>query len=67
MTKTARAGGVFVVLFVAAFALSLGELLGSFADGDHVFVERFADEATRIRDIAASYLLALAGLSFAWS
>ena len=66
MTKTTRAGGVFVVLFVAAFAISLGGLLGSFADGDHVFVERFADEAIRIRDIAGSYLLVLAGLSFAW-
>lgn len=66
MTSTTRAGGLFVTLFVGAFVLSLGELLGSFADGDHVFVERFADEVTRIRDIAASYLLALAALVFAW-
>lgn len=66
MAKTARASGLFVVLFVGAFVLSLGELLGSFADGDHVFVERFADEATRMRDIVASYLLALAALVFAW-
>ena len=34
-------------------------------DGDHVFVERFADVATRVKDIAASYLLALAALVFA--
>jgi hypothetical protein len=66
MTRTARAGALFVVLFIGAFMLSLGELLGSFADGDHVFVERFADEATRVLDIAASYLLALAALVFAW-
>jgi len=66
VTRIARAGGLFVVLFVGAFALSLGGLLGSFADGDTVFVERFSDETTRVVDIAGSYLLALAALVFAW-
>ncbi|MEE9297834.1 MAG: hypothetical protein V3V29_02205 [Acidimicrobiia bacterium] len=66
MTRVARAGGVFVVLYIAAWALSLGELLGGFADPDRFFIERFEDGATRIRDMGASYLLALAGLSFAW-
>ena len=66
MTKIVRAGALFVVLFVGAFVLSLGGLLGSFADGEHVFVERFGDEATRVRDIAASYLLVSAAMVFAW-
>lgn len=66
MAGVARAGLVFLVLYVAAFVLALGELLGSFADGDHVFIERFAGEGARIRDIGASYLLALAAVAFAW-
>ena len=72
MSAAGRAQGAagsavaFVVLFGAAFVLSLGTLVGAFADPDRVFVDRFADEQDRSRDIAGSYLLALAGLAFAW-
>ena len=66
MRGVARAGAVFVVLFAAAFALSLGDLVGAFADPDRVFVDRFADSGKRARDIAGSYLLAFAGLTFVW-
>jgi hypothetical protein len=62
----ARAGVVFVVLFAAAFALSLGDLVGAFADRDREFIDRFADGNNRARDIVGSYLLALAGLAFVW-
>jgi hypothetical protein len=34
MRNAARAGGVFVALFITSFVV-LGELLGSFADPDH--------------------------------
>ena len=66
MRGAARSGAVFVVLFVAAFVLSLGDLLGTFADPDRVFVQRFTDAGNRTRDLAGSYLLALAGLTFVW-
>lgn len=66
MRGVARSGAVFVVLFAAAFVLSLGTLVGSFADPDSVFVDRYADPGNRVTDIAGSYLLALAGLAFAW-
>ena len=61
-----RAGSLFVMLFVAAFVLSLGALAGSFADPDRVFVDRYADDTNRVLDMAGSYMLALAGLAFAW-
>ena len=64
--SAARPGAVFVVLFVAAFVVAVGELVGTFADPDLVFAERFEDGGTRARDIAGSYLLALAGIAFAW-
>jgi hypothetical protein len=64
--STTRAGSVFVVLFAAAFVVSVGDLVGSFADPDRVFVDRFADGDNRIKDIAGSYFLALAGLAFVW-
>ena len=66
MRGVARAGVVFIVLFAAAFALSVGDLVGAFADPDSVFIDRFADGGNRARDIAGSYLLALAGLAFVW-
>jgi hypothetical protein len=66
MGNAGRAGAVFVVLFVAAFVVSLGDLVGTFADPDEAFVDHFADEVNRVRDIAGSYLLAFAGLAFAW-
>lgn len=66
MHSAARAGSIFVVLFVAAFVVSVGDLVGSFADPDRVFVDRFADGDNRIKDIAGSYLLMLAGLAFVW-
>lgn len=66
MHSAARAGSIFVVLFVAAFVVSVGDLVGSFADPDRVFVDRFADGDNRIKDIAGSYLLVLAGLAFVW-
>ena len=66
MRGVARAGVVFVVLFAAAFALSVGDLVGAFADPDRVFVDRFEDGGNRARDVAGSYLLALAGLAFVW-
>jgi hypothetical protein len=62
----AQPGAAFVVLFAAAFVVSLGDLVGSFADPDRVFVDRFADGGNRARDIVGSYLLALAGLAFVW-
>lgn len=65
MRSVVRAGVLFAVLFVAA-AVSLGDLLGSFADPDQAFVDRFADDGNRIRDIVGSYLLVLAGLAFVW-
>ncbi len=55
-----------MLLLVAAFVGSYGTLAGSFADGDHVFVERYADSATRVRDIVSGYLLVFAGLAFGW-
>ncbi|MGH9085107.1 MAG: hypothetical protein ACRDYW_06605 [Acidimicrobiales bacterium] len=66
MTGARRAGVVFVVLFVAAFVVSFGTLMGSFADPDRVFTERFAEDGDRIRDIAGSYLMVFAGLAFVW-
>lgn len=66
MRDVARAGVAFVVLFVAAFVVSLGVLVGAFADADREFIDRFASSGTRLRDIAGSYLLALAALAFIW-
>jgi hypothetical protein len=51
---------------VAAFVLSLGALVGSFADPDRVFFDRYAEGNNRVRDIAGTYLLALGGLAFVW-
>ena len=62
----ARAGAAFVVLFIVAFAVSLGTLVGAFADPDREFVAHFASDANQIRDVAGSFLLLLAGLAFAW-
>ena len=66
MRGVAKAGVVFVVVFVAAFVVSLGTLVGSFADPDRVFIEHFSQEDERINDIAGAYLLAVAGLAFVW-
>lgn len=66
MSPVVRAGAVFLVLFTAAFVVSVGDLVGAFADSDRVLIERFADEGNRLRDIAGAYLLALSGLSFVW-
>jgi hypothetical protein len=66
MRGASRAGAVFLVLFGAAFVVSLNDLVGTFADADRFFEERFDDGATRVRDIAASYLLVAAGLAFGW-
>ena len=65
MTRVGRSGLVFIFLFVGTFLLS-GEIFGGFADSDQFFIERFQDAGARIRDIVGSYLLALAGLAFAW-
>ena len=65
MTRPARAGTVFAVLFFVSLA-ALGELLGSFADADRVFVGHFADGANRARDIIGSILLVLAGWLMLW-
>ena len=65
VTRVGRSGLVFIVLFVGAFILS-GEIFGGFADSDQFFIERFQDPGARVRDIVGSYLLALAGLAFAW-
>jgi hypothetical protein len=54
MTRLGRVALIFLVIFVGAVIL-LGDLFGSFPDSDQ-----------RIRDIVAWYLLALAGLAFAW-
>jgi hypothetical protein len=64
MTRVRVSGGVFVVAFVGAFVL-FGEMLGSFADSDQVFIDRYDDAALRIRDIVAAYLLAVGALAFA--
>jgi hypothetical protein len=66
MRSATRSGVLFAVLFAAAGAVSTGTLAGSFADPDRVFVERFADEGSRIQDIVGGYLLALAALAFLW-
>lgn len=66
MRSATRSGILFTALFVAAGVVSTGELAGSFADRDRVFVERFADEGNRIADIIGSYLLAFAALAFLW-
>ncbi|MEO5842944.1 MAG: hypothetical protein ABIQ73_26535 [Acidimicrobiales bacterium] len=65
MKSAARAGAVFVVLFTCGL-VGLGDLLGSFADSDHTFVDHFADGGNRAKEIAGSYLLVLAGASFVW-
>ncbi|MCH7585469.1 MAG: hypothetical protein IH941_10015 [Acidobacteria bacterium] len=65
MTKVRRAGLVFIVLFVGAFILS-GEIFGGFADPDQFFIELFQDAGARVRVMVGSYLMALAGLAFAW-
>ena len=65
MANVARAGSVFVVLFVGSFVL-LGELVGSFADSDAQFVTIFSHSGDRLGFVAGSVLLLLAGLAFAW-
>lgn len=60
------AGLAFLVLFVAGFALSLGELAGRSPIETACSSTHFADGGNRVRDIAGAYLLALAGLAFAW-
>ena len=64
MQTASRAGAAFVILFLAAFVLAVGTIVGMFADPDRVFIEHFADESNQVRGIAGSFLLALAGLAF---
>lgn len=66
MRGVARSGTAFLVLFVAAFVVGLGTLVGSFADADAVFTDRWADPGNRTRDVVGSYLLALAAIAFGW-
>jgi hypothetical protein len=66
VSEASKAASAFVVLFVAAFVVSLGSLAGSFADADQVFVDRYANEAVQLRDTAGALLLLLAGMAFAW-
>jgi hypothetical protein len=65
MQNVARAGALFVVLFVAGFVL-LGDLIGSFADADRAFVDHFAEDDNRLKDIVGAYLLLLAALCLTW-
>lgn len=65
MEISARAGSVFVVLFVGSVIL-LGDLVGSFADPDRQFVALFSHSGNRLAYIAGSVLLLLAGLAFVW-
>ena len=64
ISKVSRAGLVFIVLFVGAILVS-GYFL-DFAAPDRFFIERFQDAGARVRDVGGAYLLALAGLAFAW-
>jgi hypothetical protein len=65
MRNVARAGALFVVLFLAGFVL-LGDLIGSFADADRAFVDHFAQDDNRLKDIVGAYLLLLAALCLTW-
>lgn len=65
MVNIARAGALFVVLFVGSSVL-LGELVGSFADSDAQFVTLFSDSGNRVSYVAGSALMLLAGLAFVW-
>ena len=65
MRNVARAGALFVVLFLAGFVL-LGDLIGSFADADRAFVDHFAEDDNRLKDIVGAYLLLLAALCLTW-
>ena len=65
MRDVARAGALFVVLFLAGFAL-LGDLIGSFADSDRAFVDHFAEDDNRLKDIVGAYLLLFAALCLTW-
>lgn len=60
-----RPGTVFLVVFVAAVFLN-GDVAGSFADPDSQFVSIYADASNRATYVGGAFLLALAGLSFAW-
>lgn len=65
MRNAARPGALFVVLFLAGFVL-LGDLIGSFADADRAFVDHFAEDENRLKDIVGAYLLLLAALCLTW-
>jgi hypothetical protein len=56
---------MFVVLFVIGFVL-LGDLVGSFADADRAFVDHFAEDSNRTKDIVGGYLLMLASVCLTW-
>ena len=60
-----RPGTVFLVVFLAAVFLN-GDVAGSFADPDSQFVSIYADASNRATYVGGAFLLALAGLSFAW-
>lgn len=65
MSPISKAGTAFVGLF-GAVIVSTGSLAGSFADGDHVFVDRYSDQAAQVQDTVGAVLLLLASLAFVW-
>jgi hypothetical protein len=65
MKSASTAGGVFALLFVASL-VTLGELLGSFADPDDAFETFFSDGGNRTSVIVGSLSMVLSGYAVVW-
>lgn len=65
MKSASTVGGVFALLFVVSL-VTLGDLLGSFADPDDAFETYFSDGGNRASAIVGSVSLVLAGYAIVW-